>query len=118
MFIAPDQVMAHNNYVIGHKNKVYRLREAGLYAFDVNQEYSNPDAKYITLEHFTSSNMMSNSIVVMVHIANALNRHFVVPEMPCREGLTPPCNLCGYERFTCMKDSLEHAKLPWKEHVR
>lgn len=109
--------MAHNNYVISHENKVYRLKEAGLYGFDVNHEYSDPQAKYITLEHYSQNSGFSNVLTVLVRIANALDRHMVVPEMPCSGTMVPPCNLCGYQPLHCMKDYLREAKLPWKEHV-
>ena len=116
---SPSQIMAHNNYVIGHVNKMYRLRELGLYAFDVNQEYSDPDAMYITLEEYTDR-PEDQTLVMLVRIANALNRHLVVPQMSCLEGygMVPPCNLCGHQRFSCMNDILKYSKLPWKEHVR
>lgn len=115
---SPSQIMAHNNYVISHVNKLYRLKEAGLYSFDVNQEYSNPDATYITVEDYTDR-PEDQTLVMLVRIANVLNRHLVVPQMSCVEGMgyVPPCNLCGHQHLFCMRNILKYANLPWKEHV-
>lgn len=44
--------MAHNNFVMHFENKMYRLRETGLYPFDFNGEYSSLTAKYLVLEHY------------------------------------------------------------------
>lgn len=110
-------MIAHNNYVIGHANKIYRLKESGLYGFDVNQEYSDPDARYITLEKYPQREGNEFTLLTLVHIANALDRHVVVPEMPCSISVSPPCNLCGYQPFDCMRKPLAEAKLSWKEHV-
>ena len=116
--VSPSQIMAHNNYVISHVNKMYRLKEAGLYAFDVNHEYSDPDATYITLEEYTDR-FQDQTMEMLVRLANALNRHLVVPQLSCVEGLglVPPCNLCGHQHLYCMNSILQNANLPWKEHV-
>lgn len=42
--------MAHNNFVMHFENKMYRLRETGLYPFDFDAEYSSLSAKYLVLE--------------------------------------------------------------------
>ena len=116
--VSPSQIMAHNNYVISHVNKMYRLKEAGLYAFDVNHEYSDPDATYLTLEEYTDR-FQDQTMEMLVRLANALNRHLVVPQLSCVEGLglVPPCNLCGHQHLYCMNSILQNANLPWKEHV-
>ena len=44
--------MAHNNFVMHFENKMYRLRETGLYPFDFDGEYSSLTAKYLVLEHY------------------------------------------------------------------
>lgn len=49
--------MAHNNYVVGYENKIYRLKETGLYNLDLDEEYSSLTAKYLVLE--TYGGMMS-----------------------------------------------------------
>ena len=48
--ISEKQIMMHNNYVVGIINKNYRLKELKMYTLDVNGEYSNPEAKYLTIE--------------------------------------------------------------------
>ena len=48
--IRKTQIMMHDNYIVGSKNKIYRLKELKLYKLDVDGEYSNPDAKYLTIE--------------------------------------------------------------------
>ena len=35
---------------MGEWNKMYRLKEMGLYQFDKNQEYSSTTAKYLYVE--------------------------------------------------------------------
>ena len=42
--------MWHVNYVVGINNKNYKLKEMKMYKLDVNGEYSNPEAKYLTIE--------------------------------------------------------------------
>lgn len=44
--------MAHNNYVVGYENKIYRLKETGLYSLDIDGEYSSLTAKYLVLETY------------------------------------------------------------------
>lgn len=46
--------MAHNNYVMYYVNKLYRLKETGLYPFDLDHEYSDLNAKYLVLEHYST----------------------------------------------------------------
>ena len=42
--------MMHDNYIVGITNKIYRLKEMKMYTLDVNGEYSNPLARYLTIE--------------------------------------------------------------------
>ena len=48
--INENQIMWHVNYVVGINNKNYKLKEMKMYKLDVNGEYSNPEAKYLTIE--------------------------------------------------------------------
>ena len=48
--INDTQIMMHDNYVVGMKNKLFRLKEMKMYKLDINGEYSNPDAQYLTIE--------------------------------------------------------------------
>ena len=50
--INEEQIMWHVNYVVGINNKNYKLKEMKMYKLDVNGEYSNPDAKYLTIEQW------------------------------------------------------------------
>ena len=52
--IRETQIMMHDNYIVGSKNKIYRLKELKLYKLDVDGEYSNPDAKYLTIEKWST----------------------------------------------------------------
>lgn len=45
-----NQVIMHNNYVIGYTNKIYRLKEMKMYPLDVNGEYSSETARYLVLD--------------------------------------------------------------------
>lgn len=45
-----NQVIMHNNYVIGYTNKIYRLKEMKMYPLDVNGEYSSNTARYLVLD--------------------------------------------------------------------
>ena len=49
-------IMIHNNWIIGTNNKLYRFKETKLYKLDVNAEYSNPNAKYLTIEKWSNTN--------------------------------------------------------------
>ena len=51
--IRETQLMMHDNYIVGSKNKIFRLKEMKLYKLDVDREYSNPDAKYLTIEKWS-----------------------------------------------------------------
>lgn len=48
--ISKEQIMFHNNFVIGPQSKVYRFKELKMYKLDIDGEYSNPNAKYLTIE--------------------------------------------------------------------
>ena len=48
--INEEQIMWHVNYVVGINNKNYKLKEMKMYKLDVNGEYSNPEAQYLTIE--------------------------------------------------------------------
>ena len=48
--IDPQQIMIHNNYIRYRELKDYRLKEMHLYALDIDGEYSNPNARYLTIE--------------------------------------------------------------------
>ena len=48
--INTTQIMIHNNFIIGTKNKLYRFKELKMYKLNVNNEYSNPESRYITFE--------------------------------------------------------------------
>ena len=48
--INDTQIMMHDNYIVGITNKIYRLKEMKMYTLDVNGEYSNPLARYLTIE--------------------------------------------------------------------
>ena len=48
--ISPKQLTIHNNYIHGLENKLYRFKEIKMYKLDRNREYSNPLAKYLTIE--------------------------------------------------------------------
>lgn len=48
--IADKQTIIHNNYVLGYSNKLYRLKEMGLYNLDVNGEYSSNTTRFVMLD--------------------------------------------------------------------
>ena len=56
--VGDNQIMMHNNYVVGVINKEYRLKELQMYKLDVNGEYSNPDAKYLSIEKWGIRNII------------------------------------------------------------
>lgn len=121
--------MAHNNYVVGYENKIYRLKETGLYNLDLDEEYSSLTAKYLVLESYAGmmiirmfydvENQYESGLRLLVRLANALNRHIVLPIFPCyvKERPETECNLCGHQPINCHKDIMRQAKLSWKEHV-
>ena len=52
--IDSKQIMIHNNYVRYREIKDYRFKEMHLYALDVNNEYSDPNGRYLTIEIISS----------------------------------------------------------------
>lgn len=122
-----SQITIHNNYIMGEWNKMYRLREMGLYPFDRNQEYSSTTAKYLVLEEshriagasaLHLGGFENRSLSVGVELANRLHRSFVVPILPCSDEVQlQKCNLCGNQFRFCHHDILKRAVFPWKEHV-
>ena len=48
--ISSKQLTVHNNFIHGLENKLYRFKEIKMYKLDRNHEYSNPSAKYLTIE--------------------------------------------------------------------
>ena len=56
--INENQIMWHDNYVVGTNNKNYKLKEMKMYKLDVNGEYSNPNAQYLTIEKWGTCNIV------------------------------------------------------------
>lgn len=48
--ISDNQTIIHNNYVLGYTNKIYRLKEMGLYSLDIDGEYSNENASFLVID--------------------------------------------------------------------
>ena len=48
--IAENQTIIHNNYVVGYENKIYRLKEMGLYPLDIDGEYSSNTTRYLFID--------------------------------------------------------------------
>ena len=53
------QSIIHNNYVLGYTNKIYRLKEMGLYSLDIDGEYSNENASFLMIDEVFSNHLMS-----------------------------------------------------------
>ena len=115
--IDPQQITIHNNFVTGHWNKIYRLKEMKLYPFDINGEYSDPTSRYLMIEWMQANG--ERGLELAVELANRLNRSLVVPRMSCSSLIDlKECNLCGSQPIQCYHSILKKAVLPWKEHVR
>ncbi|CBK23355.2 uncharacterized protein [Blastocystis hominis] len=110
--IRETQIMMHDNFVIGIKNKIYRLKELKLYKLDVDGEYSNPDAKYLTIEKCNTLNELSLAVV----LANRLNRSLIIPPFKCAK-TRKFCTLCQFNPTHCGHHILKNARLPYKESV-
>ena len=114
--VTPSQVIMHNNFVKGYGNKLYRLKEMKLYPLDANGEYSDPDAKYIMLDH-VGEGKERRALATLIEVANHLNRSFVLPTFDCPPTIhLAKCNLCGIDP-QCQAAIMRKAALPWKEHV-
>ncbi|KAK8789327.1 hypothetical protein WA588_001212 [Blastocystis sp. NMH] len=114
--VTPSQVIMHNNFVKGYGNKLYRLKEMKLYPLDADGEYSDPDAKYIMLDH-VGEGKERRALVTLIEVANHLNRSFVLPTFDCPPTIhLAKCNLCGIDP-QCQAAIMRKAALPWKEHV-
>lgn len=57
--LSDNQTIIHNNYVLGYTNKIYRLKEMGLYSLDIDGEYSNENASFLMIDEVFSNHLMS-----------------------------------------------------------
>ena len=57
--INEKQLTIHNNYIHGLENKLYRFKEIKMYKLNRNNEYSDPSAKYLTIELWSSLTTIS-----------------------------------------------------------
>lgn len=116
----------HNNYVRGGIGKTMRMKELKFYYLDSNQEYSNPNMKYITFERIrpgkhiyigTTDDDVSHQLSLMIEVANKLNRSLIIPPIPCKKQGVEYCNLCYFHYRYCFEEILKTAYLPYKESV-
>lgn len=124
--ISEEQTIIHNNYVLGYANKLYRLKEMGLYQLDQDGEYSSNSTSFLILDELFGERAdgewwiekEKETLRIAVELANRLNRSLVLPVFRCVPSIQLPfCNACGNEEFHCHRDVLRNAIRPWKEHV-
>ena len=88
--INSQQLTVHNNFIHGLENKLYRFKEIKMYKLDRNQEYSNPSAKYLTIENWGISFIalfdvdQRSELMKAINLAIQLKRILVVPPFRCR----------------------------------
>ena len=89
--INQKQLTIHNNYIHGLENKLYRFKEIKMYKLDRNQEYSNPSAKYLTIEtwsrflHLLINIDNKSDLFKAINLAIKLHRVLVIPPFECRK---------------------------------
>ena len=120
--IRKDEVMMHNNFIIGSENKIYRLREMKLYNEDTDEYYSSPTRKYLMAD---VEEKRRNSTLYLMQVAvlcRILNRTFLLPTFLCPSHFSvTKCNLCRGElmcfkkfRNTIQNDYRSYVPLPFR----
>lgn len=93
--ITSDQIMMHNNFIVGSDNKYYRWREMNFYKEDTNEYYSSPTRRYLMVD---ASDERKNNTLYLHQVAvlsRLLNRTFLLPTFACPPEIhVERCNLC------------------------
>ena len=100
-----QEIMMHNNYIVGSESKLYRLRELLYYNYDTDHYYSSVNRKYLIVDASVERVRTPLYLRQVAYVAHALNRTFLLPFFPCPANFTASkCNLCRndvecYESF-------------------
>ena len=84
-------VIFQNNFIVGHAEKVYRFKKAGLWDVDTNSYYSNKTAKYLSFDNpdfyqlRATMGQEKDALATAFLIAFLLNRILI---LPCLRGDT------------------------------
>jgi singapore isolate B (sub-type 7) whole genome shotgun sequence assembly, scaffold_4 len=93
--ITPEQIMMHNNFIVGSDNKYYRWREMNFYNEDTDMYYSSPTRQYLMVD---ASDERKNNTLYLHQVAvlsRLLNRTFLLPTFACPPEIhVDRCNLC------------------------
>ena len=105
-------IIVHNNYIISLEAKIYRFKEYGMWAVDLNGYYSDRTRKYISygnpIDFYADGDYRNNDTEVMeltslknaLIIGRILNRTVIMPKFHCYNRLEG-VSLChfGYRFF-------------------
>ena len=101
--VGEDEVMMHNNFIIGSENKYYRLREMRLYEDDTDGYYSSPTRKYLMVDAEERKRNSTRYLMQVAVLSRMLNRTFLLPTFLCPSFFSvKKCNLCRNE-LMCFK---------------
>ena len=125
--------------MVGSHAKIYRIKELGLYKYDVKNYYKDPSRSYITYTQVSNSySRISCSVVSagvievpalrhMLFLAHALNRTLILPVFSCdlctgfnkraNQACKNPKNECGLNSFVCIKQFDKHFGDMYREHI-
>ncbi|KNB42809.1 hypothetical protein JH06_3712 [Blastocystis sp. subtype 4] len=93
--ISPQQIMMHNNYIVGSENKFYRWREMRFYDDDSDGYYSSSERRYLMVD--ASEERKNNTLYLhqVAVLSRLLNRTFLLPTFLCPPTIPlEKCNLC------------------------
>lgn len=115
--IAPQQIMMHNNYIVGSENKFYRWREMLFYEDDSDGYYSSPDRMYLMVdapEERKNNTLYLHQVAVLSRL---LNRTFLLPTFPCPPAIPlEKCNLCRKD-VECFKRFRHLIQMNYRDYV-
>lgn len=101
--VGEDEVMMHNNFIIGSENKYYRLREMRLYEDDTDGYYSSPTRQYLMVDAEERKRNSTRYLMQVAVLSRMLNRTFLLPTFLCPSFFSvKKCNLCRNE-LMCFK---------------
>ena len=93
--VSSEQIMMHNNWIIGTKNKMYRWRELRIYTEDQDGYYSSQSRNYVMIDAPDERIARVEYLMQAAVLSRLLERVFLLPTFPCPAGFfVERCNLC------------------------
>ena len=115
--ISPQQIMMHNNYIVGSENKFYRWREMRFYDDDSDGYYSSSERRYLMVD--ASEERKNNTLYLhqVAVLSRLLNRTFLLPTFLCPPTIPlEKCNLCRND-VECFKRFRLLIQMQYRDYV-